>query len=89
MRTLLIIGGGFLLLAICLLVARVVGGSSGLAKGVWVYVPLWLACAAANMWMGVAKAGYSVREELPIFLLIFAIPAAAALLVVYRVGPSR
>jgi hypothetical protein len=30
------------------------------------------------MWVGVAKAGYSVSEELPVFLLIFAVPAAAA-----------
>ena len=31
------------------------------------------------MWVGVSKAGYSVAEELPIFLLIFAIPAAIAI----------
>ncbi|WP_321472878.1 hypothetical protein [uncultured Paludibaculum sp.] len=86
MRTLLIIGGGFVLLALCLLLARAVGGSSALTKGVWIFVPVWLACAAANLWMGVAKAGYSVREELPIFLLIFAVPVGAALLVVYRAG---
>jgi hypothetical protein len=36
------------------------------------------------MWVGVAKAGYSVAEELPIFLLIFALPAAVAVLVKWR-----
>jgi hypothetical protein len=30
------------------------------------------------MWVGVNRAGYSVTEELPIFLLIFAIPAGVA-----------
>jgi hypothetical protein len=30
------------------------------------------------MWMGVAKAGYSFMEELPIFLVIFGVPAGAA-----------
>jgi hypothetical protein len=30
------------------------------------------------MWIGVSRAGYSVAEELPIFLLIFALPAAGA-----------
>ena len=34
--------------------------------------------ALVNMWIGVSRAGYSVAEELPIFLLIFALPAAAA-----------
>ena len=34
----------------------------------------------ANLWVGVARAGYSVGEEMPIFLLIFAVPAAAAVL---------
>ena len=43
-----------------------------------IFLPVWLAAAAVNMWLGVATAGYSVREELPIFLLIFAVPAAAA-----------
>jgi hypothetical protein len=28
------------------------------------------------MWIGVSRAGYTVLEELPIFLLIFALPAA-------------
>ena len=43
-----------------------------------VFIALWLIAAGVNMWVGVAKAGYSVTEELPIFLLIFALPAAAA-----------
>ena len=30
------------------------------------------------MYIGVSSAGYSVAEELPIFLVIFALPAAAA-----------
>jgi hypothetical protein len=36
------------------------------------------------MWMGVARAGYSVAEELPIFLAIFAIPAGVALFVWWK-----
>lgn len=49
-----------------------------------VYVALWLIIAGANMWVGVAKAGYSVAEELPIFLLIFGVPAAAAMFLKWR-----
>ena len=43
------------------------------------YVALWFVVVGANMWVGVARAGYSVTEELPIFLLISGVPAAAAL----------
>jgi len=32
------------------------------------------------MWVGVAKAGYSVSEEAPVFAIVFAVPAAAAVL---------
>ena len=36
------------------------------------------------MWIGVAKAGYSINEELPIFLLIFGLPAAAAVVLKWK-----
>jgi hypothetical protein len=36
------------------------------------------------MWTGVAKAGYSATEELPVFALIFLVPAAAAVLLKWR-----
>jgi hypothetical protein len=36
------------------------------------------------MWLGVSRAGYSFREELPIFLVIFAVPAAVALFVKFK-----
>ena len=79
MRTLMIIIGGFVLLTICLVGARAVGGSMpSLATGAKVFIPLWLAVAGVNMWIGVNRAGYSVAEELPIFLLIFAVPAVVA-----------
>jgi hypothetical protein len=51
----------------------------------WVFVALWLAISAANMWVGVAKAGYSLNEELPIFLLIFAVPTIVAIFVKWRI----
>jgi hypothetical protein len=35
------------------------------------------------MWVGVAKAGYAVAEEAPIFLVVFAVPAVVALLVLW------
>ena len=45
---------------------------------------LWLVAAGINMWVGVSKAGYSVAEEAPIFLVVFAVPTAVALLVLWR-----
>ena len=45
------------------------------------FIPVWLAGALLNMWVGVARAGHALGEELPIMLLIFALPAVAAGLV--------
>ena len=50
-----------------------------------VFAALWFVIAAANMWVGVAKAGYSFGEELPIFLLIFGLPVAVAVFVKWKV----
>jgi hypothetical protein len=82
-RTAIIIGAGLILLAIFVLIGRFAGSpvASGMAKGALYFLPVWFLAAAVNMWMGVAKAGYSVAEEAPIFALIFAVPAAVALFV--------
>ncbi|HTS53876.1 MAG TPA: hypothetical protein VMH26_11430 [Burkholderiales bacterium] len=79
MHTILVVAGGFLLLGVCLWVGRWIGGAETMITGAKVFVPIWLGVALLNMWVGVARAGYSVAEELPIFLVIFAIPAAVAL----------
>lgn len=86
-HTLKVIAGGFALLALCLLIGRLVGGpgsTAGLIDGAKLFIPFWLLAAGVNMWVGVSKAGYSVAEEAPIFLLVFAVPAAVALLVVWK-----
>jgi hypothetical protein len=85
-HTVKVIAGGFALLALCLLVGRLIGGpgpASGLANGARVFIPLWLVAAGINMWLGVSKAGYTVAEEAPIFLLVFAVPAVVAFLLVW------
>ena len=79
MRTLWIIIGGFVLLALCAVGARLAApGTASLATAAKIFLPLWLIAATINMWIGVARAGYTVAEELPIFLLIFAVPGALA-----------
>jgi hypothetical protein len=48
------------------------------------FVAIWFVAAAVSLWLGVSRAGYSFREELPIFLLIFLLPAAVAVFVRWR-----
>ena len=52
------------------------GGENEIAA--LVFIGLWFIAAAVNMYIGVARAGYSFMEELPIFLLIFGAPAVVA-----------
>jgi hypothetical protein len=87
MRTALIILSGFLVWGVCLGVAKVAAGASAssmnLATGIFVVV--WFVAAGFNMWMGMTKAGYSFREELPIFLVIFLLPTMVAVVVKWKV----
>jgi hypothetical protein len=78
-HTIIVVAAGFGLLGICALGGRALGGTPGIATAALVFVPLWFIGAGINMYMGVKRAGYSVAEEAPIFLVVFAIPAAAAL----------
>jgi hypothetical protein len=86
-HTVKVIVGGFVLLALCLVAGRLMGGagqSTLLARSALVFIPLWFVGAGINMWAGVSKAGYSVQEEIPFFFIVFLIPAAVALLVWWR-----
>ncbi len=88
MHTLIVMGSGFVLLALFLLAGRVLGGGGDAALGtaaLW-FVPAWFVGAGINMAVGVIEAGYSVAEELPIFLLVFAVPAAVAGIVWWKFG---
>jgi hypothetical protein len=84
MRTALIIAAGLALLAVAVFVGRLVSPVTGMVLAAKVFIPVWLAVAAVNMWAGVTRAGYSVMEELPIFLLLFAVPAAAAVALIFK-----
>jgi len=85
-RTLLFVIAGLLLLAALLLLAKLFSANypDAMRLATIAYVAVWFVIAGTNMWVGVAKAGYSVTEELPIFLLIFGLPAAAAILLKWR-----
>jgi hypothetical protein len=86
MRTGLFLLSGFLFLAASLIVAKLFSENypASTTIATVLFVAMWLVIAGANMWVGVAKAGYSVADELPILALIFGVPAAAAILVRWK-----
>ena len=86
MRTLIFLLGGLVLWGVCLGIAKLVakGSASAMTVAAAAFVAIWFVVAAGNMWMGVSQAGYSFKEELPIFLLIFLVPAAVAVFVKWK-----
>jgi hypothetical protein len=82
MHTLIVVAAGLALLGLCLLLAKLTGFA--LPQAALLFLPLWLIGAAINMYLGVKSAGYSFAEEAPVFLVVFALPALAALGVWWR-----
>jgi hypothetical protein len=82
----MVILGGFLLLGLCLFIERQIGGAgaASMVIAAKVFIPIWLVAALLNMWVGVARGGYSVSEEFPIFLVVFAVPTVAALFIWWK-----
>lgn len=89
MHMALVIGGGLVLLGLFVLFGWLWGASvAGMALAAKVFVPAWLLVAAVNMGVGVVHAGYSMREELPILLIVFAVPAVVAGMTVWLLSRS-
>jgi hypothetical protein len=86
MRTAIMIVCGLLAWGACLAAAKLLFGSGAatLSAASIVFILAWFAVAAINTWLGVSRAGYSFGEELPIFLLIFAMPALIAVVVGWK-----
>ena len=78
-HTVKVIACGLVLLALCLVFGR--------AAGAKLFLPLWLVAAGVNLWIGVTRAGYSIADEAPVFLIVFGVPAAVALVALW--GLSR
>lgn len=87
MRTPLFLLVGFLLLTASMLLGKLFSSNypGATFAATLIFIALWLVISGANMWVGVAKAGYTLSEELPIFLLIFAVPTVVAILLKWRV----
>jgi len=87
MHMAMVIGGGVVLLGLFLLFGKLWGGAKpdyALAAGL--FLPVWLVISLVNMWVGVTRAGYSVRDELPILLIVFVVPALLAGLAIWRLA---
>jgi len=85
-RTAIIIVAGFVLWGLCLGIAKLAADFSPSATTIATvaFIVIWLVLAAVNMWLGISTAGFTFMQELPIFLLIFLLPAAVAVLVRWR-----
>ena len=77
MHTLKVMFGGFILLAVCLLLGRWIDGTAAT-----------VVATLLNMWVGVKKAGCSVKDEAPVALLVFAVPAIVAIVICWRSSTS-
>jgi hypothetical protein len=87
MHMVMVIGGGIVLLGLFLLFGKLWGGTGAdLGLAAKLFVPVWLVISLVNMWVGVTKAGYSVREELPILAFVFALPAIVAAVAIWRLA---
>lgn len=86
MHTAKIILGGFLLLGVCLLLGRWIAGNTAgvISAAARCFLALWAVVTLLNLWFGVSRAGYTVRDEAPVALVVFAIPAIAAVAIWWR-----
>lgn len=60
--------------------------SHSLPTALIAFIATWLLVTVVNLWVGVSKAGYAMREELPILLLVFTAPALLAGFLYWRLA---
>lgn len=87
MHMAMVMGAGVLLLVVFVMFGWLWGGSAaGMALAAKLFMPAWLLVAATNMWVGVTHAGYTVRQEAPILLIVFAVPAIVAVVAAWQLS---
>lgn len=87
MHVFITILGGLLLLGVFLLFGRQwTVGASLIGPAATAFIPVWLVVAIVNLWVGVTQAGYPLRAELPILLVVFAVPAVLAGVIFWRMS---
>ena len=83
MHTAIIILGGIVIWAAGLMLARRFGkpGGTAIADTTLAFITAWLLATLTSLWIGAARGGYTLRDGIPGFIVIFAIPAAVAAIV--------
>ncbi len=83
MRTAIVILVGLGAWAVSIGLARRFGkpGGSALEETTLAFITVWFLTTTTRLWAGVAKSGHPLREELPMAVLGFGVPAAIAYLV--------
>jgi len=85
MHTLIILAIGLALLVACVQFGFIyLGGKPGRRRAALAFLPLWLVGAGINLWVGVNDGGYPLADELPIFAVVFGIPAAIAGVIAWK-----
>ncbi len=84
MHTARVIAGGLVLLGLFTLARQWCDGTAGALIGIGLFIPVWFALALANMWVGVTRAGYTVAQEFPVLVAVFAGPAGVAAILAWQ-----
>lgn len=84
MHTIMVLAGGLILLLVVVLLARWVGGPAAVATAALYFIPVWLVLALVNLWVGMTRAGYTFVQEAPILIIVFGVPAAAAVFIWWK-----
>lgn len=86
MRTLIMLGIGFMLLAAIFFYSKLFSEyyPSTPYLALSTFLATWLIASGFNLWVGINKAGYDFGAEFPIMLLIFVVPAAAAFFIKWK-----
>ena len=89
MRTAIIVLAGIVLWGVCLGVAGLLRKRNGVGPEAMkvastLFISIWFVAAGVNLWLGVTRAGYTVEQELPIFLAVFLVPGVIAALVRWK-----
>lgn len=82
MHTLFIILGGLVLMVAIYGIA--LWRNLSLRRAFPAFAGLWAVAALVNLWVGVAHAGHTVAEELPILAVVFSVPCLIGWLLAQR-----
>lgn len=86
MHMLMMTSLGLALLAVFWFIGRLLNRRAGrqVVNGPRLFLPVWLAVSFYNGYIGVTKAGYSVQAELLVHVVVFGLPAAIAVWLMWR-----